>query len=171
MNEAQYQLVKAIRKLRLFKGFELNDMQNLLPICHYTQYESGQKIYGLGEPSREMLILLMGELNVVGDSGEILAEIPSGSPVGEIGVFTGEPRSATITAAEPSAGFVIARADLQKVLGKNKGMYFKVLQDLVTVLRERLVEANRLNDEHLQTIIEMQDLLVKHTGKTARELK
>ena len=117
MNEAQYQLMKAIRKLRLFKGFELNDMQNLLPICHYTQYESGQKIYGLGEPSREMLILLMGELNVVGDSGEILAEIPSGSPVGEIGVFTGEPRSATITAAEPSAGFIIARADLQKVLG------------------------------------------------------
>ena len=50
-------------------------------------------------------------------------------------------------------------------------MYFKVLQNLVTVLRERLVEANHLNDEHLQTIMEMQDLLVKHTGKTARELK
>ena len=60
----------------------------------------------------EMLILLQGQLNVVGDAGEILAQISPGSPVGEIGLFTAEPRSASITDAEAAAGLVITKADL-----------------------------------------------------------
>jgi DNA-binding transcriptional MerR regulator len=39
MNEAQYQLIKVIHKLRLFKGFEIKEVQRLLPICRYTLYD------------------------------------------------------------------------------------------------------------------------------------
>ena len=117
-----------------------------------------------------MLILLTGKLNVVGESGEVLAEIPPGSPVGEIGVFTAEPRSATIIAAEQAAGFVLSKANLQKVLGTNREVYFKVLLNLVALLSERLRDANRLNDGYLEKIMEMEGLLAEHTGKTSREL-
>ena len=170
MNETQYQLVKVIHKLRLFKGLELPDIQKLLPICRYMKYGTGDRIYGRGQPSTEMLILLTGKLSVVGDAGEVLAEIPPGSPVGELGVFTGEPRSANISAAEPAAGFALSKTDLQKVFSTNKGIYFKIQSNVVAVLSERLRQANGLNDEHLQKIMDLEDLLVKHTGKTAREL-
>ena len=171
MKETQYQLVKVIQKLRLFKGFELADIQPLLPICKYMKYGTGDKIYSRGQPSTEMLILLTGRLNVAGEAGEVLAEIPPGSSVGELGVFTGEPRTAHINAGEPATGFVLAKTDLQKVLSANRAIYFKILQNVVVVLSDRLQQANRQNDEHVKTIMEMEDLLVAQTGKTARELK
>ena len=171
MNETQAQLVKVIQKLRLFQGFELEDMQRLLPICQFTTYETDKKIYKVGEPSREMLVLLMGKLHVLGNSGEVLAEILPGASVGEMGVFTGEPRSADIVAAEKSTGFVIGKPDLEKLLRTHKDLYFTILQNLVSVISERLIEANRLNNEHVQTIMKMQDQLVRYTGKTARELE
>ena len=60
MNGAQYQLIKVIHKLRLFKGFEMSDVQQLLPICHYTRYEPDEKIYDKGQASMEMLIFAVG---------------------------------------------------------------------------------------------------------------
>jgi len=171
MNEAQYQLIKVIHKLRLFKGFEMSDVQQLLPICRYTRYEPDEKIYDKGQASLEMLILLKGQLNVVGDAGQVLAQILPGSPVGEIGLFTREPRLASITAAEAAAGLVITKADLQRTMRANQGVYFKILLNLVPLLSERLRDANRLNDKHLEKIMELEDLLVGHTGKTSRELQ
>ena len=53
----------------------------------------------------------------------------------------------------------------------NQGVYFLILLNLVSLLSERLRDANRLNDKHLEKIMELEDLLVGHTGKTPRELK
>ena len=171
MNDTQAQLVKTIQKLRLFQGFQAEDMQRLLPVCHFQTFEAVKKLYSAGDPSREMLILLMGKLSVLGPSGELLAEIHPGAPVGEMGVFTGEPRSADIKVAELTTGFVIKRSELQKVLTGNPDIHFKILRNLVTVLSERLVEGNKLNSEQAETIMKMQELLVKHTGMTAMELE
>lgn len=171
MDERQYQLVRVIQKLRLFKGLEAEAIKDLLQICRLKNYATAQKIYQAGDPSREMLILLTGKLNVISDAGEKLAEISSGSSVGEMGVFTGQVRSADIVAAEASTGIAISKIDLQKLLEKNRDMYLNILQNLVHVLSERLVDANRLNDTHIQTIMKMEDQLVRHTGMTSRELE
>ena len=171
MNERQYQLVKVIQKIRLFGGFDLEDIKCLLQTCNFKAYESGQEIYKAGEPSREMMILLAGRLNVVSASGERLAEIGPGASVGEMGVFTGELRSASVVADEPVTVLAIARLALSNMLDANPGMHLKVLANLVQVLSERLVETNKLNNEHLETIMKMQSQLVQVTGKTSRDLE
>ena len=171
MNERQYQLVRVIQKIRLFNGFDLEDIKCLLQTCNFKAYESGQEIYKAGEPSREMMILLAGKLNVMSGGGEQLAEIGPGASVGEMGVFTDEARSASIVADEPVTVLAIAKMSLHKMLDANPGMHLKVLVNLVQVLSERLVETNELNNAHLETIMKMQNQLVQLTGKTSRELE
>ena len=169
--EKQYQVVKVIQKLELFKGLAAEQVQRLLPICHFKDFESGDEVYAAGSQSREMLILLTGGINVVGNTGELLAEISPGASVGEMGVFTGEPRSADIVAAENSRGIAITKAELGKLLDMNPDLYIKLLNNLVAILSNRLVNANRLNNENMSTILKMQDELVRATGKTMRELE
>ena len=82
-----------------------------------------------------------------------------------------ETRSAGIIAMEPSNALTIDKADLYQVLEANKAMHFKVLQNLIHVLNRRLADANEANAEHAETIIRLQDLLVRYTGKTAGDLE
>ena len=156
MNQKQFHLIRLVKKIGLFAEFELEEVGKLFRICTFQAYEGGQEIYKVGTQSQEMLILLSGGLLVLNNLGEILAEIPPGSPVGEMGVFTGEPRSAPIVASIDSTGIVISRSDMQSLL---------------PVICERLVAANKLNNQHLETIMKMEDQLTRVTGKTSRELE
>ena len=171
LKEKQYQVARVIQKLALFKGLGAEEVQRLLPICRFHDFEEGQEVYASGSQSREMLVLLTGRINVIGKTGELLAEIPPGASVGEMGVFTGEPRSADTVAAAKSRAIAIARWELEKLLEENPDLYIKLLKNLVTILSGRLVSANRLNEENIATILKMQDELVRATGKTMRELE
>ncbi|MBT4502712.1 MAG: cyclic nucleotide-binding domain-containing protein [Gemmatimonadetes bacterium] len=171
MNQKQFHLIRLVKKIGLFAEFELEEVGKLFRICTFQTFEGGQEIYKVGTQSQEMMILLSGGLTVLNDLGEILALIPPGSPVGEMGVFTGEPRSATIVASTASTGIVISRGDMQRLMNTNPEMHLKVLKTLVPVICQRLVAANKLNNQHLETIMKMQDQLLRATGKTSRDLE
>lgn len=147
MNAQQYQMMQVLQKIPVFKGLDVKEALQLLKVCHPTAYKSGQVIYGIGEPSTEMLVLLKGRLNVTGRSGEVLATLAAGAATGEMGIFTGQPRSANIVAAEGSAGLAIRKAELAVLLGSNKDMHLRLLYNIVALLSSRLAAANRLNDE------------------------
>ena len=156
MNERQYHLVKVVAKIPVFEGFELDEIQRLLRVCQLKSLKEGQDVYAKGEPSDEMLVLLKGRLSVTGDSGEELAEIRAGKPIGEMGVFTGQPRSANIVAVENCAVIALSRMELGAMLAANKGMQVKVLQNLVGILSQRLTESNELNDSQARMIRELE---------------
>ena len=164
-------LAKIVEKIRLFRDLALPEIESLLRICSYRNFEQGQRVYELGDDSEELLILLSGRLSVRSGAGDALAHIEPGAPVGEMGVFTDLPRSATVIAMESANALTIAKDELFRVLEANREMHFKILQNLLYVLSRRLVEANESNAEHAETIIRMQDLLVRYTGKTAGELE
>ncbi|MEE3259574.1 MAG: cyclic nucleotide-binding domain-containing protein [Candidatus Latescibacterota bacterium] len=170
MNDSQ-RLAKIVEKIHLFRDLEIKEIESLLRICTYRSFEVGEQIYKRNDPSTEMLILLSGRLSVRSEAGDALAHIEPGAPVGEMGVFTGETRSAGIIAMEPSNALTIDKANLYQVLEANKAMHFKVLQNLIHVLSRRLADANEANAEHAETIIRLQDLLVRYTGKTAGDLE
>ena len=171
MNETKYQLLKVIRKIRLFQGLELQDIQKLLPVCRLVTLEPLEKLYESGGVSREMLLLLKGKLQVVADSGEVLAVISPGSSVGEMGFFTGEKRSANIVVAEPSTGFKVGKQEFNKILDSSVEMKSMILRNVAAVLSERIIHANQLNLERNETIAKMDDQLVRHTGMNSRDLE
>ncbi|SVC44269.1 uncharacterized protein METZ01_LOCUS297123 [marine metagenome] len=144
MKKKYYEIVKVVQKIPIFKGLDQDEIVAILKICTSVPIAEGQTIYVKGEQSDDMLILLKGELTVIGDSGEKLAVIQSGGSVGEMGLFTGRTRSARITSYEDSVGIVIKKTDLLEVLRRHTPMYMKLLRNLVTLLSNRLVETGAL---------------------------
>ena len=144
MQKKQFEIRKIVQKIPIFKGFGPNQILAILKICKSVPIAVGETVYAKGEPSDDMLVLLKGELSVVGDSGEKLAQIYPGGSVGEMGMFTGLPRSARIASYEPSVGIVINRRDLVEVLKRDKDMHIKLLYNLVALLSDRLVDTGLL---------------------------
>ena len=136
------QLKSIIERVTVFRNLNITEARYLLKLCHPKAYRQNELIYRAGEPSTEMLILLQGKLKVVGGSGTVLGEILPGTTIGEMGVLTGCPRSATIIALEKSAGFVIEKSPLERLLLSDQDIRVKVLENIVRILCERLIGAN-----------------------------
>jgi len=146
MNKQQHQLMLVMRKIGVFKGLEIEHIQRILRVAVSKQFEVGQRIYIIGEPSDEMLVLLRGRLLVTTAGGDQLGEILPGSPTGEMGVLTNQPRSANISAIEPSVAVVITKKNLDAVLASNAVMYMSIMKNIVELLCERMAATNQRND-------------------------
>ncbi len=156
MNEKQYQLVKVIQKIELFRDFDASDVQRLLRVCKFRSYAQGDHIYTQGEASDEMLILLKGSLRVVGGSGEELARILPGMPIGEMGLFTGQPRSADIVSMDNSTAIVLRAVELKVLLSGAIAMHIKVLNNVIAILAQRVADTNRLSQTQVRLIKQLQ---------------
>ncbi|MDA0748703.1 MAG: cyclic nucleotide-binding domain-containing protein [bacterium] len=165
MNQRDQQMIQVIQRIDIFKGLSLQEVQQLIQVCKIRNYEAEQKIYKAGEPSTEMLILLKGQLLILSPSGELVGSAASGAAIGEMGVFTGQPRSATIVAAVPSAGMTVRKIEIEGLMSRNAAIYVKVLKNVVTLLSKRLSDANALNDKHMKTVSRLEDELEKAWGR------
>lgn len=47
----QLRLTKIVKKIRLFHGLTLPEIESLLRICSYRSYEQGQRVYALAIPA------------------------------------------------------------------------------------------------------------------------
>jgi len=144
MNRQKYIIMRVIRKIPVFKGLEEKEAISLLRICRSVSYKQGDVVYSAGEASENMLVLLDGKLRVATTAGEELAEIQMGGSIGEMGFFTGAPRSAHVIAIEDATGITISKADLFRLLHNDKDMHLKLLNNMVSLLSSRLVAADKL---------------------------
>lgn len=84
-------------------------------------YEPGEVILKEGEPGDYALQILEGSVEIVTEmQGEriVLATRTKGNVVGEMAVFTNEPRSATVVARHKTIAKLMAREDILKELDK-----------------------------------------------------
>lgn len=150
MNRQQHLLMKIIEKIQVFAGLQVAEVQCLLGISLMKQFEKGDVVYRLGEPSFNMIVLVQGRFQVVGKDGQVLVDIPSGTSIGEMGLFTGQPRSATIVAAEKSVGLLIDRKRLYGMMETEKNIRGVILQNVVDLLSKRLVETDRKLEAYMK---------------------
>ena len=84
----------------------------ILKSCQNQSVAAQQTLCNFGEPSDKMFILLYGKLSIYSKEGAQVARIEPVAPVGEMGLFTGEPRSATVKASEAATLFVLSNVFL-----------------------------------------------------------
>lgn len=135
-------LLQIVSKLQIFKGLSPTEVARLLKVCTSKTFQPSEMVYQVGNPSYDMFILLQGRLKAVGKSGTALGDIQPGTCCGEMGVFTGLPRTATIVATQKSVGFSVSKQDLLGVLRADQGMHVKVLQNVIILLSQRLGDAD-----------------------------
>lgn len=96
-------------------GWEEAVLADIVASLTTAVVRSGEVVVREGEPSDDLLLVVTGRLRVVRSSaaGEeiVIAEIARGETVGETGLITGEPRSATVYAVRDSILARLSRAD------------------------------------------------------------
>ena len=91
-----------------------------------------------------------------------LARVRPGHPMGEMGLLTGQPRSADVVAGDRSTALVLRNSDLTLMFGGNRDMAAKVLENVIRVLSARLENTNSLVAAQRRTIRDLERRLQEY---------
>lgn len=110
----------------LFEGFSEDELLAVMRGLKLVSFEAGDIIVGEGAPGNSMFILTSGRVKayVKKPTGDFLKvqEFDEGDFFGEIAVLTGKPRTATLTAAEPSDCLELDRQTLDEITKSHPGV-------------------------------------------------
>ena len=141
------QIGDIVRRIPIFQSFSGEQLGRMLHVCRLRAFRTGEHVFTSGDPSGELLVLLSGRFLVLAATGDEIASIGSMGLVGEMGVLTDSPRSATVVAVQESRALAIARDDLFGLIESDKDMGFKIYRNVTAVLCDRLRDNNILLEQ------------------------
>jgi CRP/FNR family transcriptional regulator, cyclic AMP receptor protein len=132
----------------LLKSLDTADLEGLLRYAVRKNFERGETLCEQGAPGDSLMIVLSGAVNVCiycGLGKEILLDrLGPGGVIGEIALFDGEPRAASVVACEPSLVLSIQRRDVMPFLAQHADVALRIVQALCRKLRR----TNALLEDH-----------------------
>jgi glucose-6-phosphate 1-dehydrogenase len=120
---------ETLEKVPLFQGADAVLLGSLIMALKPVVFQPGDVIIRKGETGRELYLISRGEVEVIGDSGEVIAKLGEGSVFGEISLLTSEPRTATIRAASYCDFFVLDKSDFVRVL-RDRPHFLKAITEV-----------------------------------------
>ncbi len=130
-----------------FASLSRPDLDALVESAHTVFWDPGETVFEEGDRGRECYVLHTGAVRIVrrfADGRRIhLARFGPGDVVGELALFDGERRSATVEAAEPTVAVVLDGDHVMSILRTDAEAALSVVIDLAERLRasnERLFE-------------------------------
>jgi len=145
------ELGQILKKIPLFNGLSPTQIQKLLGISTLGSHRPEENLCESGTPSDAMYILLSGELAVITADGLPVARLAPVAVVGEIGVITQQPRSATVTASQPSRTLVIPKRPFDHLLRTDREIQIKIYQNIIEILSNKLINDNlRIHDNLIE---------------------
>jgi CRP-like cAMP-binding protein len=133
-----------LRGVRLFQAFSDTDRAALARVLRERSLRKGQVLFREGDPGEEMFLVRRGTVVVSkavrGLVEQVLTRMDPGDFFGEMSLFDGAPRSATIQADAGSdvALLVLDRASIESMIEANPRAAASFFHALVQVFIERL---------------------------------
>ena len=93
--------LEALADLPLFSGLSADGLARLERAARDVEVEAGSLLFRQGDPTDGLYVLRSGRLEVV-QGDVVLTELARGAVVGELGLLTGQPRSASVRAVRDS---------------------------------------------------------------------
>src|SRR5437763_3764999 len=135
---------RPLPKSPLFEVLSGEERAALVKEMELEEHEDGSVIITEGQPGSSMYVIARGEVKVWtrGPDGVAvyLAKLGEGDFFGEVSVLTGKPRTATITASQPTQVLRLDKSKLDTALARYPGIR-KVLDDFYKKRAEHTVEA------------------------------
>lgn len=120
----------------------------LLRILERVDARKGQFIFRQGDESDAMYLLAAGMVNVQleleGGKTVRLKKMRPGAVVGEMGIYTTAPRSASVVATEPCTLYRLSRRTLNEIQGRDPAFAEAVNRYIVGLLASRVSDANTM---------------------------
>src|SRR5262245_46137888 len=91
---------QSLRGLALFHDLDDGALEVLTDAAEWLHIEAQQVLFEAGDTADSMYVVVAGRLDVFrrgeGGSAVVVARIPPGEPVGELGLLSGAPRTASV---------------------------------------------------------------------------
>ncbi len=147
-DEDRQRALSLLEGIPLFSEIPPHHLRELARFARSESFASGTVIVKMGDPGSTLYVVKSGQVNVVRDQedgpGISLATFGPGEFFGELSIFDGERRSATVIAVEDTETVTLGRFDLMRVVSHNPQIGLSLLKSLSARLREtdaRLVDA------------------------------
>ena len=125
----------------MFNGLGSDHTRMVLQSCEFRGASGGETVCKVNGRSDEMYILLSGQLGVYNEGQMLLASIDPVAPVGEMGLITGQPRSATVSALRDSNLLVLRKVAFDRLMRSNSQLCVQVYRSVIEAMGERLGES------------------------------
>ncbi|MBW2453998.1 MAG: cyclic nucleotide-binding domain-containing protein [Deltaproteobacteria bacterium] len=126
----------------LFSRLNERELLRVMQAAEVYQFEKDEVVVKEGEEGDQMFVTLQGRLQI--ETGQaVLDEIGPGEHLGEMALLRSTPRSATVTALEPSELIAFRRADFFDIIRTEPHIAVKLLWEFLGVLADRLEQTSR----------------------------
>ena len=130
-----YPSLMEFTKHPFFRGFRKAELENLKRVTEVETFQAEDIIFEEGHPSKELYLVLEGEVAFVKklDNGkeQIISRAEPGDIFGEVGLFTGEPRSLAAVAYNQSSVAIVPKGALLDFIKNTPGPVDLILQGIV----------------------------------------
>lgn len=139
-----------LRRVPMFADLDRRELIEVEKILYRRTYEAGEVIFRQDDPGVGMYVIERGRVEVVHEpTGRRLAELGDGDFFGEIALLNETPRSARVTAIEPTTLHGLFQPELYDLFERLPRLGVKLLQSLAQMVGTRLLRADdELNDLH-----------------------
>jgi CRP/FNR family cyclic AMP-dependent transcriptional regulator len=142
------QIGKILKEVPIFRMLSKESIDFIVDRLKFKSFSGDDTICKIGDPGDEMYIIISGKVKICiyGDSGQeqVVATLGSGDYFGEMALLTGETRSASVIAVEPSETFVLHKSDFDVILEKYPSISLSMGKIVSQRLRETLKKASQI---------------------------
>src|SRR5512135_918815 len=133
-----------LQRIKLFSALSIEDCQQVVKRMKRRDFPPNQVIVREGAPGNSMFFITAGLIEVRKKDANtgidfLLTEMGPGQNFGEMSLLTGKPRTATVTAVQPTTCAVLEQKDFQDLFLS----YPKMGLALTTILAERVEAASQ----------------------------
>lgn len=137
----------ALQKVELFASLEANELAQIAERLVYAPFARGDVLIRQGEVANWLYLLTKGDVDVwyepQGEAPRFLKTLYGGSVVGEMGLLTGEPRRATVSARTDVECYRLDKAVFEEVIRARP----EVVEEMAATLTAREHELENLKRE------------------------
>jgi CRP-like cAMP-binding protein len=126
--------LEALRKVELFRDLSKRNLTLIDRLSSVRTVPTGEVVVAQGDPGVEMMVILDGSAAVTRGKRK-LRVLGVGNVCGEMSLLDSQPRSATVTALEPTRMLVIDGPAFRKLLVKVPSLSASLLATLSMRLR------------------------------------
>lgn len=109
-----------VESSHLFKSLDEGGRRELIETGYVVKYDAGQSLMKQGDVGSAMYLVMRGNVSVETDKGDAgvlhLAKLGRGACIGEVGVLTGIPRTATVKALDEVKVVAFEKHRVQRVI-------------------------------------------------------